>query len=292
MVKLTLEVVRRRNLIEVLPVASVAIGRRAGELAVDMALHAVGRPVGPGQREVRLLMVESRRFPADRRMALHAVVVELTLQMARLLNLLEVALVASVTVERRPVEAIVRMTRFAGRRQMRAGERKSRLVVIDPRRFPAVNRMAGRAIVVVGTGNVIRVRSGLEGGAMAVEADRRSAVVPGRVTGRAVNRPVSAEQRERRLVVIDRSRFPARRGVTGRASVIVVPPHMVRVGDSLEIGLMAGEAILRNAGEAASGVASRAINPDVSAGELKTGQIMVELSRSPGVDRMALFTRV
>ena len=220
-VELALRMAGRFDLLEISTMTGKAIGCRAGKLAVDMALCTVGRPMRSGQWEGRLLVVEGRWLPSSSRVALQAVVIELTLDVVRLLNISEILRVTGVTVERRSIKT-GRMAGFTRGGEMRSIERKASLIMVYPCRLPAVHGVTGGAVVVVRTGDVARIGYSLESGAVAVETDGRGVVVTGGVTGGAIYGPVRTDQREMGLLVVDGRRLPASGGVAGSTVMVVI----------------------------------------------------------------------
>ncbi len=96
-----------------------------------------------------------------------------------------------------------------------------------------------------------------------------------------------AGQLKAREIVIERRRFPRRRGMTPQAVVRKISRHMIGITDLLKIGLMAREAIHRCACEPAIKMALLASDGLMRAGQLKPREIVIERCRFPRIDRMA-----
>ena len=67
------DVVGIRGLLEICQMAAHALGRRAREVAADVALHALHARMRPGQGEPGPGMIELRSLPIVHRVALRAV---------------------------------------------------------------------------------------------------------------------------------------------------------------------------------------------------------------------------
>ena len=87
-------------------------------------------------------MVEGRWLPGHRRMAEYAAVGERCRNVVRTRGSVEIFDVASVAIRRCPGEDIVHVAREAGCRDVGAGQRERRLVVIEERSTPIRSRMA------------------------------------------------------------------------------------------------------------------------------------------------------
>jgi len=149
-------VIRIGHRIVITVVAGIAVGRSI-VIAVGVALYAIQRNMRPGQREQCLRMVEGGRQPGVCRMANRAVMIEVIGYVVRLSDGVVVGFVARETICRRIIVA-VRMTGLAGETGVRAGQRKSRLRVIETNRQPAVYGMALGTVVAETIEVVIRIR--------------------------------------------------------------------------------------------------------------------------------------
>lgn len=123
---------------------------------------------------------------------------------------------------------------------MRPGQRKLSVVVVERGRFPGCGRMTIRAVMIEIVLDMIRIGNTFEIGLMAGVAVCRCVVVTIGMARQARRRAVSAGQRELRLVVIERRRRPGRRAMTEQAIMVEVILNMAGVRDSVEIALMTG----------------------------------------------------
>jgi hypothetical protein len=192
------------------------------------------------------------------------------------------------------VVIVVDVTQNAGRRSMRAGERKARGVVIEFCTKPAIEVVAALTIRGCERGSgagMRRIRGVLPFLEMAGIALRREAVENAsgqlRVTLDALQRGVRAQKREAILVILHllNSDIPALHGVTLRA----VRAHLAAVNISVAIG-----AIPADIGEDRFDVALRAFHFFVHSAQGIAGLAVVELGngadRSPAGRCVAVFT--
>ena len=84
------------------------------KLAVDMALVALHRRMGSGQRKRRRIVIERRRLPGRGRVALRAVVRKIGCDMAGVRRSLEVRLMTRVAIRGRSAIARLPAERVAG----------------------------------------------------------------------------------------------------------------------------------------------------------------------------------
>ena len=134
--------------------------------------------------------------------------------------------------------------------------------------------------------NVVRVASGLEGGAVAGEAVGGSPVVAALVALRAVGCPVRSGERKARPVMVYGGRFPSHLRMTGRAVVVVVPVHMRRVSNALEVRQVAGIAVRGRAVEARR-MTLRASHRLMGSLQGEAGLVVINSRRFPPVGGMA-----
>lgn len=216
-----LNVVHRRGRVVIVLLVAADAGRAAQRvIVIDVAHHARNRGirVEARQRETYRAVIESRRHPSIRRVALLAIRRESRPGVHRVVRLLEIRLVAVHTscVGGAQVVVIVRVTACARRGRMHPGQGKSRGRVIEFRVQPVVETVALGAIGRELAGHVVRIAGFAEiGRVAAVAICRRRAEVAQRsilVTGVALNRSMSAQQRKPVLVILNclHRNFPAR----------------------------------------------------------------------------------
>lgn len=96
-----------------------------------------------------------------------------------------------------------------------------------------------------------------------------------------------AGERKARAVVIKVGRSPGSIAVTGHAILRIIVGHVIGIGGTLIIRLVAREAILGRAGEAAIDMAQAAFYRRVRAEQRKTGAIVIKTRGTPGMVLMA-----
>ena len=154
-------VIRIRGPREVCLMAGIAIGGRAREHAVHVALDAIHTDVRAGERERRVVVIEGRSGPGGCRMAGIARGRESRGGVIRICGSVPIGLVTAVAVRGKRREVIVRVTLRAGQGGMSSRERKDRCVV-ERRRAPTARRMANRTIGWETRSDMIGIRSSRE----------------------------------------------------------------------------------------------------------------------------------
>jgi len=96
-----------------------------------VTLSARGVDVRAGQREIGQAVIEGRRSPGVHRMALQALMAELTRLVIGVLHSVIIRLVAGKTLGRRTSELSIGMTLRAIHRNVSAGEWKRSIVVVE-----------------------------------------------------------------------------------------------------------------------------------------------------------------
>jgi len=295
-----LHVIRIGRAIEIGLVALHAlrvVGQIVGPTGAEgrvVALRALQRGVRARQRESSGRVIESGAGPTGRVVALRAVLREAGLYVIRSRGAVEVRLVAGVA--SRAVRQVVCARRTEGRvvalralqRHVSAGQRESSGRVIESGTGPAGRVMALRAVLREAGLYVIRVACVIEIRLMASDASRAGqAVGAGRTERRvvtliALQRHVSAGQREAGRGMVKTGTVPRRGGMALLASCREAGLDMVRSGRAVEILHVARSAISRRSDELSIDVALRASHADVRAGQRELREsVVIESRRIP-----------
>lgn len=163
---------------------------------------------------------------------------------------------------------------------------KSRGVVIERDRVPAVRGMALRAIGAEIVGHVVGVLDVVIVAFMTGETVCRRIVITVGVAKYAIQTDVRACQRKLCLAMIERNRGPSGRRMALRAIRAEVVGHVIRIIDVVVIVLVAGEAIGRDI-LVPPCVAGDAFQRKMRAGERELCLRMIETGWYPGGSRMA-----
>ena len=121
--------------------------RRSRILAIYMARCADHRCMLARQREPGLVVIEIRRLPGRRRMALRTILGKAARHVIRIRRLLIIRQMATDAGCRRPRISPAHVARRADHRRVLPRQRKLRLVVIEIRRLPGRCCVALRAIL-------------------------------------------------------------------------------------------------------------------------------------------------
>lgn len=149
------------------------------------------------QRIVGQLMIEGRWFPNCCCVANFALLVELGFDMIWLGNTFVICLVAGKTFLWNSIELIINMTLGAISGLVRTGQSKLGNVVVKGDLIPVVIVVAGRAVVVVISVNVIWIEDFLKIALMTAEAFlRRAGINTADVAGRTIDRIMCAGKLE------------------------------------------------------------------------------------------------
>ena len=217
--------IRIRRALEVLQVAVHAVRVRARQVViiVDVALCALQRSMSTGQRESGGRVVEGRAGPGSRVMALGAGLGEAGLHVVRIRSALEVLQVATNAsrVGTGQIVVIVDVALRAGNCRMRPSQRETGRRVIECCSRPRCGGVALLTRLRESRCHVVRIRRSLEVLQVTTDASRIGAgqvVVAIHVALRALQRRVSAGQRETGRRVIERRVSPRRGGVALLAS--------------------------------------------------------------------------
>ncbi len=140
--------------------------------------------------------------------------------------------------------------------------------------------MADRAVVRVLIGRVVG-RAIVIGLVAGPAVRRRSLELSVNVALRAGHRNVGAGQGERRAAVIKLCRGPAVGVMADRAVVIVIAGHMIRIADSLVIGLVTGPAVRWRAHVLPVDMALYAGHGHVCPGERELTCVVIKCGRAP-----------
>lgn len=258
-------------------VAGPAVGRSTGVLSRDVTFLAVGRLVRPGERELRLAMIERHPVPRLLRVADGAVVVVAMLDVIRVPCRLEPCLMAGVAIEGCPVIPLTSVAGVAGEPGVSSGQLEPRPGVVECSVIPIIGGVADGAVVVVVPGDVIRVFD---------------AVVVGLVTGPAVGRrsgepssdvalvagscPVRTGEREGSLVMIECRSVPAAHRMADGAVVVVVVRCVIRVASRIERRVVTVVTFVRRPLEHPADMARGAVNRDMCADQRVGRPLMVK----------------
>jgi hypothetical protein len=160
-----------------------------------MAGQAWQADMAARQRELSLVVIESRRLPGSRAVTLGAVMIEIVGHMVRIGYCGEIAAVTGIAVcwcQCVPGSVTV----YAGGSGVRTGQRELGRRMIESGRLPCGSVVAGRAIVVKGVGLVIRVGRCRKITAMAGVTRRIGARITTGVTVETLQRYVCSSQGE------------------------------------------------------------------------------------------------
>ena len=240
-----------------------------------MTLGAVGIDVRAGQREVRIIVIECRRLPGRRAVALIAGMTELPGDVVGIFHPFIVRLVTRPAVGRRTCILPVPVTFGTAYRDVRTRQRKITEIVIEGRRSPAENRMALPARVRVVARHVIGVAHAFKVILVASVTLRWRAIkLSIDVTRCAINGDVSPEQGESSAVMIECGRFPSRCVMALSTSVRELSLDVI-IG-FLIVRLVAGPTIRRCVVVLAVGVTLHAACRNMGARERELRLIMVK----------------
>jgi hypothetical protein len=185
------------------------------------------------------------------------------------------------------------MALIAGRRHMRAKQRKARFVVIERHGLPRTGGVAARAVVREICRRVIRVGGALKICLMTREAiHRRAGEAIIDMTQITWHSEMRARQRKARAIMIKRRRPPSIVIVARQTIMRIIAGDMIRIRCRLKIRLMAREAVFRRAGKAAIDVALCTFNRPMRAEQWKSRTIVIERRGLPCIHSMALRTSV
>ena len=262
-------------------------------IAVRMARLALDGNVCACQREARGIVIECRRSPVRRGVALRAIMVEVPRDVVRVRRPVEVRRMALIAIGVHQLVVPVGVACRALHGNMRTCQREARSTMIERRRVPVGRRMTLRAIMVEVTRDMVRVRRPLEIGLMALIAiGIHQLVVAVGVACRALHGDVRTRQREARGTMIECRRVPVGRRVTLRAIMVEIAADVVRVCRLLEIRLVTLVAVRVRQLVVAVGVARLALHRNVCPCQREPCRIMIKCRRGPGGRGMALRTVV
>jgi hypothetical protein len=186
----------------------------------------------------------------------------------RIRRALKIVLMARETIRRRAGETIVRVALIASNCEMRAGERKTRAIVIEAGGTPRIVVMARQTILRIIAGGMIRIGGLLIIRLMAGKAIRRrtcETIVDMALV--ASHRRVNAEQGKTRTAVIKGADIAQTNGLPSgnRAAVALLTAHrktgqlVIRIRRGFIILAMANPALQRHVDEFALALRSMAI---------------------------------
>ena len=171
-------------------------------------------------------------------------------------------------------------------------DREPLCVVVERRSLPGGGIVAGLA----GRGKVCRAMVGSRVIVIRLMAEiavrRRALKLAVDVALIAGNTDMRAGQGKGRVAVVKSRGIPCRCRVA-RCTIVIEPVgHMIRVGHSVEVGLMARVAVGMSLAERAAAVAGLATDRHVRAGERERREVVIERRRLPGVCRMAAAAKM
>ena len=108
-----------------------AVRRRAIELAIVVTLRTGCRNVSTGQWEVRVIVIERRRSPGERGVALGAGMIVIARDVIGVVHLLKITLVAVKAGGRCAFKLSIRMTGGTVRLDVRSGERETGIIMTE-----------------------------------------------------------------------------------------------------------------------------------------------------------------
>jgi hypothetical protein len=233
--------------------------------------------VSTGQREVGLIVIESRRRPGGGRMTSAAIVVEVVLLVIGILRRRKLRCMAGVTL-RRGVRKPAAMAIQAGNSCVCAGEQESGSCMIEPARLgrrPGLGRVALGAHLREIVRNVIRIgNAGKLCCVTRITFGRGCGVATGMTTC-ALQSRVPAGQNKSRQVVIEADRAPGCRCVTLQTITIEAVGYVIRIADGGEVATVARIAIRRDTG-ITIGMTAGAIDRNMRPRESECRRRMVE----------------
>jgi len=141
-------VIRLRGLLIILFMTTLAVKRQACILPSDMTLLAFRHLMCTGQTEIRIVVIELRRFPLFESVTLITTVVELPLLMIWERDLCVILFMARPAVRCERTVLSIDMAFLTFGSLMRPKKREIRDVVIECGRFPRIEPMAFLAIVI------------------------------------------------------------------------------------------------------------------------------------------------
>lgn len=190
----------------------VAVGRRAGESPADVAAHALHFDVGSRERELCGAVIERRRGPSRGVVADRAVLGKAGRPVIRVGRGVETTEMTNGARSAQPRKLSVRVTVGALGRQMRAGEGKAGLRVVEARARPGGGGMANGTVLREAGRRVIRVGRLVVIGQVAGAALRRRSREP--IVGmakEAIELGVRACEQKAGSAVIEDGALPSRR---------------------------------------------------------------------------------
>ena len=257
-----------------------------------MALHALHCGVRSCQRELRhRVVVEERGRPVRRGVALIAGLRESAADVRRVRSALEGRQVAAHALRRRSGKVAAGVALRALHGDVRARQRKCRLVVIETCVEPAGRIVALLASLREAAGHMVGIGGALEVRQVAAHALRwRAGEVAAPMALRALHSRVRSGQRECSLVVIERRRQPRFGVMTTGAILRESRRPVIWICGRVESRQMASYAAGGRGGEFVVRVTLRAVQPGVRAGEGEAGEFrMIELRSHPSLHGVALL---
>lgn len=150
-----------------------------------------------GQLKSRKTVIKRGRRPCRDRVARQAILWKISRHMIGIVDLLKIRLMAGKTIHGCAGELAVAMAIIADNSLMRAGQLKTRLIVIERRRLPGQRCVAHRAVLGKSRLDVRGLLRALKIILMATDARRRSALELAGVTILALRRRMSQRERKR-----------------------------------------------------------------------------------------------
>ena len=239
MIEISCHVVRICRLLEIRLVALIAIVVHQLVVPVRVAGLALSGCVRSGQGEPSCAMVEGRRCPVCRGMALCTIMVEISRDVVWIRRLLEVRLMTLVAIAVHQLVIPVRVARLALRCYVGTCQWESCSAVVKCRCIPIRGRVALSAIMVEIPPHVVWIRRLLEVCLVTLIAVViHQLVVPIGVARLALRCHVGTCQWKSCCAVVKCRCIPIRSRVALSAIMIEIPDHMIWVRSLLEVRLM------------------------------------------------------
>ena len=203
----------------------------------------------PGEREVRIIMVEVRIIPISGVVTIQTIVAEVIGHVVGIVCIFKIDLMAAVAVVRGIGIALIVAVDTIDR-DMRAGQRKIGQIMVEVGRLPGVFAVADRAFGGKTVGHMVRITGVVEVGLMAADAvTRQTGYLSPNVAGLAESGGMGSPQLEAAgLQVVKNRPLPAHLVMAGGAFGGETGLGVIGKFDPVVIDLMAGVTIVGGTG--------------------------------------------